>query len=110
RTCRCHAPPGSSEAPEVRAFDPRIFLKLAWCAARHHLTPVDDGNAVRKREQKAHVVLDGDDREFTLEPSNQLGEAQRAICSEAGGRLVEAQHTRALSERNGDLQRAPLAI
>ena len=55
-------------------------------------------------------MLDGDDGELALEPADQLGQAQRAVAAQARGRLVEAEHARALRQRHRDLERPALAI
>ncbi len=49
--------------PEVGALDPLVLLQLTRRAPGDHLAPVDDRDAVGKREQERHVVLDGDDGE-----------------------------------------------
>ena len=40
----------------------------------------------------------------------EVGEARGAFGAEAGGRLVEEQQARLGGERDGDLERAPLAV
>ena len=55
-------------------------------------------------------MLDDDDRQRALQLADQLGQPFGRLRAEAGGRLVEEEQARLGGERNGDLERAPLAV
>ena len=68
-------------------------------------------DAVGEREHRVHVVLDQQHREAALEAAQQLRPAARVSSRPgAGHRLVEQQQLRLHRERDGELQRALLAM
>src|SRR5215217_804379 len=75
---------------------PRDFASAPRPAAGDDLAPMHHRDAVGEPKQELHVVLDRDDREPPLQAPDEARETGDAVRAEAGGRLVEAQHARAL--------------
>jgi hypothetical protein len=97
-------------APEIGFTDLRVpgdvggrTFEDELSGRQHHDTP---GEA----KDKVHVVLDHQHGERGGEPRQRFLDTWRIGGGDAGGRLVEQQHLRALGQCDGDLEQALLAI
>jgi hypothetical protein len=71
---------------------------------------MNDGDLVRQRKQKLHVVLDHDDGEVILELLDELQQPVAPVGAHPLGGLVQEQKARAGGQRHRDLQGAALAV